>query len=279
VDVRPLPATEQMGRLLVGWDGSGPSVAALRWALDRAERTSEPVTALHVVEQGAVDLSDSGFARIVADAAVSHPSLFLSTALVAGFVVDALVRSADQPGDLLVVGTHRTGAPHTSGPVSRSVEIAAALGTRLVVVPDVDIRLRHGVVVGVQNDDEAVWLGVVAGAEADRCGSEVLAIHAVGTSTSLRERRGEDVALLGRARAAAAAPGRTVSSRSVDREPLEALLECSRNAALLVMGTSAPTAGPRALSSAVRDVLLDVNAPTLIVPGPPPALPEIGNAR
>jgi hypothetical protein len=70
--------------------------------------------------------------------------------------------------------------------------------------------------------------------------------------------------------AAQASPRSGDSSRShrqfpVDREPLVALLECSRSAALLVIGTSA---APLELNETVREVLLNVNAPTLIVPAP-----------
>ena len=120
----------------VGADGSGPSRAAIRWALARAVGESSPVVFVHVVddewgllgagyaaeaERRARDLLDVE----LAEAGRRYPGADVGARIVHGSPAWTLA-GLPSVDDLLVVGTHKTGFLHGRVLGSRSVQVAAA---------------------------------------------------------------------------------------------------------------------------------------------------------
>jgi nucleotide-binding universal stress UspA family protein len=105
-------------RIVVGVDGSPPSIRALRWAVRQAELTGAEVEAVTVwsypsgygfaaVSDGAVDFEgDAGKVLVDALAEVSDiaPDVVIEPSVVHGHAADVLVREA-KDADLLVVGS------------------------------------------------------------------------------------------------------------------------------------------------------------------------------
>jgi nucleotide-binding universal stress UspA family protein len=108
--------------IVVGWDGSAESAAALEWALDLAESDGSPVRIVGVVEPAALDLSPrpehshetlrsmvAQELRAVHEAqAVAHPGTVVTTLAVEDVAVDALVGQS-RDAALLVLGSRGAG--------------------------------------------------------------------------------------------------------------------------------------------------------------------------
>ncbi len=257
--------------VIVGVDGSTPSRAALAWAIGRAVDRSEPLKIMHVFEDEwgqlgpdyARDESTAG-AGLVADAVrfarERMPDSAISQVTVHGSPAWELAAAA-RPEDLLVVGTHKTG--HINGRVlgTRSVVVASVAQSSVAIIPDIAIRGRSGVVVGVADGDSWHDAVAAAAAEADRSGDALLLVHA-GPAGREAERT-----LLGAASAfaLAAAPSIPLHSRVSRRTPAEALLDASRAAALLVLGGSRRDPdGAGFIGSVTHEVLLNINVPVLV---------------
>ena len=251
---------DRVQRLAIGWDATGPGRAALGWALAHGAS----VTIVGVVPDGCppADWSAAAFAldEIVRRSGAENVDVRIDRRVVQGDVAWALADSLE-PGETLVIGTHKTG--FVSGRVrgSRSIQVAALVRQPLVVVPEVDLRFRTGVVVGVRDADEAAVLGMIAGREAAARRGEVLVLHAQPGPPDAATR-----AMLAVARDAATAAGVIARSRSVQRDPADALLDAARTSALLVMGAPMPGGRRSPIASTVHDVLLNANAPVLLLP-------------
>ncbi|WP_425561734.1 universal stress protein [Microbacterium luteolum] len=61
------------------------------------------------------------------------------------------------------------------------------------------------------------------------------------------------------------APNARLRIRASERPPAEALLDASRNASLLVIGAGHPRGAGHALGAVTHDVLVNINAPVLVV--------------
>lgn len=259
-------------RIVVGIDGSGPSRAALRWALRRAIATDVDLVLKHVVDdewgqlggeyarqetvegervlEQALDLSSTSDCRVSVELSHGSPAW-------------TLARDA-RPDDLLVVGTHKTGFLRGRVLGTRSVVVASAAKCDVVVVPEDNLAHRRGVVVGVARSDKA-RAAIIAGAlEAQRLGQELSMIH---TAAEAGEQTGTARAVL----AAAAELGRTIAPdviihrRVSHRGTTDALLDASRTAVLLVLGDSR-TDSDRAgfIGSVTHEVLLNLNSPVMV---------------
>jgi nucleotide-binding universal stress UspA family protein len=156
----------QVGRVVVAYDGSEPSGAAVDWAATEAERSGRSLTVLHVVDYWSLvpgpvvlapwpDLQASGFARIAREGAGRARRLAGSVeirALTQTGRVAPTVISVSSAADLIVVGTRGHG--ELTGMVLGSVAFAvSAHAPGPVVVVRGDSSLRAGpecpVVVGV----------------------------------------------------------------------------------------------------------------------------------
>ncbi|WP_395659615.1 universal stress protein [Nocardioides sp.] len=121
--------TEQVGRVVVGIDGSEQSQAALRWAAEHAARTGAVLRIVHAVvlpvmgglawqpeaalqaERLVRALEDEGHllvGRACGEARRQQPDLVVESAVVAGDPREVLLAQVD-PTDLLVVGSRGRG--------------------------------------------------------------------------------------------------------------------------------------------------------------------------
>src|SRR4051794_36450948 len=265
------PLTPAGGRYVIGFDGSNASRRALTWTAARAQEVRRPLVLAGVVEgpeeDGAADraraLPDL-LAQRAAQLADSSDAPSVSTLVAHGDVATALVRAV-RDGDALVVGTDKTG--YATGRILgiRSIQLAAIAPGVLIVVPVADLRLRHGVVVAVADVpgmEEAVRTGA---REALRRSTELHLVHAVPSPVAHgREERGER--LLARAREAAAGePGPLrMESHLVHRSPGDAILNFTRERALLVVRrTRHPVLG---VGRTVHDLLVNANVPIAFLP-------------
>lgn len=258
-------------RILVGIDGSRPSQAALEWATRRVSRNDGELVLVHV------DESEDGImghdfreeqsrigARLLAEAARTceerEEPMEVRTQLLDGPMAWTLGRAA-RPGDLLVVGTHKTG--FLSGRVlgSRSVQAAIAAPCSVAVIPDVDLRFRRGVVAGIDRVETAALIATAAADEAQRLGDDLWLIQS-GTGVSARESEA-----LGAAAEAVRphAPGLVVRRHRSSRGPADALLDAARDKALLVLGPGSTDPHRSPIGSVLHQVLLNANAPVLVV--------------
>ncbi|MEU4164631.1 universal stress protein [Actinoplanes sp. NPDC026670] len=152
-----------MSRIVVGYDGSAYSQAALLWARDEAVRTGAPIEVFHADEWPATappmvplpllrpdrtvaDVIDEALDQAVAAIRKTHPAVEVTTRAVRGHAAAALIdRSRD--ARLIVLGGH-----------GHSV-VAGLLGS---VISAVSAHARCPVVVtrGVPEPDAAVIAGV-----------------------------------------------------------------------------------------------------------------------
>lgn len=267
--------------IVVGVDGSGPSRAALGWAVHRAVELGSAVELVHVVDdewgqagQGVARIETEESGRMLNAAldlaAGLAPGLTLSSQLLHGSPAWELSAAAND-AELLVVGTHKTGYLHGRVLGTRSVVIASIATCSVAVIPDGPATRRRGVIVGVAPG--AAWRdAVILGArEAERLGDALSLIHAsAGGADAVTAERDDGRALLAAASAVATetAPGTVVRSRLSRRRPSEALLDASRAEGLLVLGQSRrDTANAGFLGSVTHEVLLNINSPVIIARG------------
>jgi nucleotide-binding universal stress UspA family protein len=264
----------------IGVDGSGPSRAALRWGVRRAAERGAAVVLVNTVddEWGLVGRDAAADAERQAVALLGEESarvaalgtgVPLTTRVVHGGTAWELAR-LPRPEDLLIVGTHKTGFLRGRVLGSRSVQIASAAKCSVAIVPDTTLDSRHDVVVGVDGSD-GTFAAVRAGArEADRLDQDLLLVYAPSGRSDAAEERDPQSArlLLSAATVASATADRiTVRRRVAHRDPAEALLDASFDAALLILGVSNRHADHALIGSVTHDVLMNINVPVLIARG------------
>jgi nucleotide-binding universal stress UspA family protein len=256
------------GRIVVGVDGTSASVAALRWAVNRASDRDAVLVLARVIDDDRGD--DAGRERSVraelaatrASVRESFPALTVESVVRTGNPTIELVRVAEGV-DLLVVGTHKTGFVQGRVFGSRGIRLAGSASVPLAVVPEFATGQRAGIVVGV--DDSAAGREAIrfAGDEARRGGDDLLMIlggagsvnpHELElTATALRiaEEAGADVG---------------VRIRVLRRPAAKALIEVAQTARLLVIGSSRHHVdGDTALGPVAYDVLFNISTPTIVV--------------
>jgi nucleotide-binding universal stress UspA family protein len=254
---------------IVGVDGSGPSGAALTWAIAHSARSGSDIVIHHVVDDewgqvGASFAQDETHAgeRILLEALDQCRLAGRSarTALSHGSPAWELA-AAGRPGDILVVGTHKTGYLRGRVLGTRSIVVASVAQCSVVIVPEDNLSHRHGIVVGVAAGTQS-HAAIIAGAEeALRLRQELSLIHAGSEDGSDGRTLLSEAANL----AATAAPGITIRRRVAQRRPSEALLDASRSALLLVLGTSRIDPDRAGfIGSVTHEVLLNLNAPVMV---------------
>lgn len=257
-------------RYVVGIDGSAPSAAALRWATVRADRENAPLVLTHVRDAEA-GLMGEDFGREESQrsselmeklsAELGSTDIDVSVVLLEGLVASALAEFATDQ-DVVVVGTHKTGFLHGRVLGSRSVQIASTVSSSVAVIPDADLSFRRGVVVGVDHGITSVPVALIAAAEAISGDDDLSIIQA-----ELPPGQSRADLPLGAAETAVrdTFPALRVRARVSGRSAAEALLDAARDKRLLVLGpgSTAPSRSP--IGSVIHDVLLNVNAPVLIV--------------
>lgn len=271
----------------IGVDGSGPSRAALRWGVRRAAERNAAVVLVNTVDDewglvgrdAAADAERQArelLAEESAKVAALQTGVTLTTRIVHGGTAWALA-ALPSPEDLLIVGTHKTGFLRGRVLGSRSVQIASAARCSVAIVPDTTLDSRHDVVVGVDGTDGSLPAVRMGAQEADRLDQDLLLVYAppgLPRSESSRADSAEDRSpqaarlLQDAATVAGQAASRiTVRRRVAHRDPAEALLDASFDAALLILGVSTRHGESTLIGSVTHDVLMNINVPVLIARG------------
>ncbi|MBP2459084.1 nucleotide-binding universal stress UspA family protein [Clavibacter michiganensis] len=273
------PPARSAARCAVGYDGSAASATALAWAVARAVRSGGGVLLVGVVDDdsggmGAAYAQQSAhdlgvlLSAAAARVASGHPGLAVTTRLVTGPVAPALA-AAVRADDVLVVGSDKTGYARGRLYGVRSVQLASLVPGPLVVVPSADLRLRDGVVVALDGTPRSDALARAGAEEASAAGCRVGLVHAVPQDGGADARHAGDAVLRrGLDVAHEVDPGLEVTRHLTSRRPAEAILNLSRDRALLVIGRSRRTPAP-GIGGTLHEVLLNANAPVMILPGTP----------
>jgi len=271
-------------RIVVGWDGSPESDAALVWAVERGVAT--PLELVHAiggtstaVEHVRADGELSAERVRLIDAAerlrAERPDLHITTSTVRGAPASVLAEELDE-GTLVVVGasaTHR-GSRWTVG--SRLAGRHGG-GTVAVIPSTPTTGERSAVVVGVDGSPASMEAVEVAAAEARRLGQDLEVVHVwmvppgwdpgdAAYPTDVRVLEGMHRDLLDEAvefaRGLAARPtGRLERGRAGD-----VLGRLGRRAALLVVGSHGAGNVTRFLLGSVsHELLVSLPAPVMIV--------------
>jgi len=275
--------------LTVGVDGSPSSRAAVEWAAERAARLGAGLHLVHVipdylvwpghrqyadVQQVLRELLDSEAAR----AREIAPSAPLRTSLSHGEPTPVLVDVSAQ-ASMVVVGTDRAADMHGEAFGALNLQIATLAKCPVAVVPVRRPAGGAGVVVGYDGTLAARVAAEFGAHEAEASGQELTVLFAPKPAYGwLRE------GSLGAALDADAEPGQrqllagavsalqdkhptlTVHARFVkDSVPAQALIEASKDAALLVLGSLGRASLTHVVMGTVtQDVLLNVPCPVVL---------------
>jgi nucleotide-binding universal stress UspA family protein len=281
-----------MYTIIVGVDGSVPSRAAIHWALDQADLFNAGVVLAHVVDDeaglvGATFVEELGaaapafldgelkYARSVA------PSAVVGVRLLEGSPMWELAQLSASD-TLLVVGTHKSGFHYGRAFGSRSLQLANLADGAVAVIPVSTVRVRRGIVVGVDETDAGLEALDLAADLAAAKSAELTLVRASRTTipSGLEddERQAwqlqrDDIAReslrVAGDRVRMRQPALTVRSHVVRRAPGEALNDLSRPAELLIIGDSRrPGSQPGTLGSVAYDVLLNLTSPAIVVHAP-----------
>lgn len=248
-------------RIIVGIDGSGPSLAALRWAVAHAASVASDVLLQHV----ATEHDDASGERALEEA------VDLAAGLTQGVHVGIahgdparMLPSDANGGDLLVVGTHKTGYLRGRVTGTKSVLIAALARCTTVVVPEGAPGNRHGIVVGVSASPECHAAIIEGAATAQRRREELTLVHAA-PDTPADSEAGRALLAAAADLAALTAPSLTVRRRLSHRRAPDALLDASRWASLLVLGPARTDAEqPGVPGDVMLEVLLNLTSPVMV---------------
>lgn len=270
-------------QVVVGVDGSLISVRALDRAADEAARRGAELAVVYAVPDS--DEAPPVLASAALRVGARHPALTVVTRDAVGDTVRALVRESEG-ADLTVVGTRGMGglAGLLSGSVSRRLA-ARVRGPLLVVRGDRPHGDDRPVLLALEGDgDEDTALYAFQEAERRRVPLRVLHVSAHRHSTPVppspvpatgpdrdrrarRERAEGSVARFVLARLAERHPRIPVEIRTVPTGPARALLEATRDCAVVVVGAHPRTHGFGARPGRVAQALLHrSHSPVVVVP-------------
>jgi nucleotide-binding universal stress UspA family protein len=263
----------QAGRIVVGYDGSDHSEAALKWAAAEAERRGRPLTVLHVLDYlgwipspmgpfGWPEVEDERVVRIAqsgADRARRMADLIDVSAITRVAQVPGTLIEFSRDAELLVVGTRGHG--ELAGAVLGSVAFAVSAHAQCPVVVVRGEAALPGpgrpVVVGVDGSarsDEAVRYAADVAAAA-RAPLTVVSAYRTLTSEAWAEaypyleaegrpefdtaarRSAATAASTGARTARDAYPGLDITERVVEGLPATVLANAADRAGLLVVGS------------------------------------------
>ncbi|MFI2435868.1 universal stress protein [Streptomyces sp. NPDC018693] len=270
--------------VVVGVDGSLVAVRALDWAADEAVRRGAELRVVYAVPDG--DEAGPVLTAALQRVRERHPDLEVALKAVPGSAVQALAR-AGEGADLTVVGTRGYG--NVASLVARSVSArlaARAPGPLLVVRGDHPCDEGREVVLGLENDDEDADATAFAFREASRRGVGLRVLHAhthrhstpelpsllPATSPGQRAQARQDLAeeavpRFGIARLRELHPDVGVDARTVRTGPARALVDATRDAAVVIIGTHRRTGplGPH-LGTVAHTLLHRSHCPVVLVP-------------
>jgi nucleotide-binding universal stress UspA family protein len=268
--------------IVLGFDGSEPSLFALDWV---AERAASHRTQVEIVMIGGTLLrDDSGRDSGLLDAERRlrdrAPDAEVDSHRFPGKMPNSLLERA-RHADLLVVGSHR-GRPIWSALSGwMPLRVASRSRTPVVVVPDDWEATTGRVVVGLDDDDSSLAAVDFAAREAAVSHVPLSLVHTwtmptpqmegsvVLLASPIEARAGQRRILREAvARTQEAHPDLVITQVLEQSNPSSALLRAARGASLLVLGTHHRGVVKGALLGSVgRDVLAQCRIPVCVVPG------------
>jgi nucleotide-binding universal stress UspA family protein len=274
------------GEIFVGVDRSSPSRAALRWAVNRARSTGNGLTIVHVVDSASRDADAASHDELIDEAwdLVRGESDFarelddginISFDLAEGDPAEELA-SVAKDGEMVVVGTHKTGFIHGNVYGSKFLGLASSSRFASAFIPESSGRIRAGVVAGIDESEVGRELIRFAATEAARTSQE---LTLVGSSdefefdepaSSLRSRLGRHActARLSWAIAVARAtdPTLPIRGRNSNHPTAELLVRAAAGADVLVVSSVPRRSGSlAALGTVALDVLLNISSPVIVL--------------
>lgn len=259
--------------VVVGVDGSGPSDAATRWAIERAARLNLDLAFLHASGR---DGDGDDASRSVLDRAVMSARSQAGIGRVRGLMVlgDAMEQliTASAEAAIVVVGSHKTGFLRGRVFGSRSLRLVAGALCPVAIIPEASGRTRRGVAVGVADSSAGSRAVRFAATEAAALGEELTLIHGdISTPLGSADRDVDTVSASDRLLAAArrlaieTAPGLAVRVRGLRRPAAVALADAAPTSLLLVLAASSGRSGA-AVGRTTHDVLMNLAGPAVVVP-------------
>jgi len=277
-------------KVIVAVDGGPASRAAVEWVLERALTGPLLLELTTVVELGwapaggAEDDFHLVYERAISEAGrrvhEAAPSIKKTSVVRRGIPVDELVR-ASATGDLLAIGTNKTG--FMAGAVYGTLPLRLAAHSRcpLFVIP-ANWTARDGPIVAGMEDNTSSDVALdFAAREASRLGETLVIVHAwtipatLGLDDgamipfdALREAH-EEILARAAERIRTEHPDLSVSVVLEQGPAAQALVDASREASLLVVGTHGRGAiAGLILGSVSHDVLMNLPCPVAVVPRP-----------
>jgi nucleotide-binding universal stress UspA family protein len=268
--------------IVLGFDGSEPSLFALDWV---AERAASHRSQVEIVMIGGTLLRDdagrdSGLLDAERRLRDRAPDAEVDSHRFPGKMPDSLLERA-RHADLLVVGSHR-GRPIWSALSGwMPLRVASRSRTPVVVVPDDWEATTGRVVVGLDDDDSSLAAVDFAAREAAVSHVPLSLVHTwtmptpqmegsvVLLASPIEARAGQRRILREAvARTQEAHPDLVITQVLEQSNPSSALLRAARGASLLVLGTHHRGVMKGALLGSVgRDVLAQCRIPVCVVPG------------
>lgn len=262
-------------RVVVGYDGSPDSLAALGWAARTASLRGEAVVALTVIDPRetprGVAWPESWWDEVeqsARDAVAAWPTVSLTFQRHTGHLIPTLVGSAAD-SSMLVVGSpgHGLVGDLVLGSVSQSAARHAPVP--VVVVRPAQNPEAGRIVVGSDGSEASTRALDFACGLAETTGDKVVALHAWHPTTLVVDRYGfippPSTSTMADAEAAVRAvveeardahPDVSVDGEVFQGAPERALVEASQGSSLVVVGTRGHTAWAGALMGSVSKTLL-----------------------
>ncbi len=174
--------------IVVGFNGSAGSEAAVTWALERAARDKLPVIIVHAVDDRWMS-PDFQYHEIIRQAGMEllQQAQAIASGLAPDVEVDiqlrhgsggSVLRDVSKEAAIVVVGGHDK-SWLDGGPVTdRALQVVAASECPVAVIPAKRGAGDRGVVVGVDGSAESLQAVAFAAAEADRGGDALTVVLA-----------------------------------------------------------------------------------------------------
>ncbi|WP_112237241.1 universal stress protein [Kribbella monticola] len=201
--------SSQTAPVVVGYDGSQASSAAITWATTEAMREHTPLRIVEVFELVVVDrpspgkvvplaalraVRERGLEALAESVRLRHPDLHVETLLLEGSPSPALIEETAQ-ARMLVLGSRGLGGFTGMILGSVAVQVSAHAHCPVVVVPPDTLPTLHNrrrVVVGVDGSKLSAKAIDFAFEQAEAIGARVVAVHAWNSPFSTYENgRGE----------------------------------------------------------------------------------------
>ncbi|REF37800.1 universal stress protein [Thermasporomyces composti] len=265
--------------MTVGVDDSDSAMTAVEWAAREAAILGAPLRVVHAfvwpllhLPPVARRMGPPGGERVYAENLLSRaadraravaPSVSVSTALVKDFPYPLLVEES-RTSEYVVVGASGLGALATALAGSIAVRLAASAHAPMVLVRGETERTAGRVVVGVDGSELSAVAAELAAREAAYRSARLGLVH---VEEGGRGDRAADVLASAAMRARQAHPGLVVEERVLPGHTAGVLVEESRTADLVVVGSRGRGGFTGLLLGSVSQTLLhQAHCPVIVVP-------------